>query len=201
MKNPAAMIASLMLLAGACVFGYFVFLRYEPSPQDPSEKSTSGLLKTEAEFRDKLTELNMRRNKVQRGIKMLERDKAKTLVAISEKGILSGEDFKNSSDQEVKKLVINLREYNQQIEKIEKEVGYYDEAISSIRVMLEKIERERINDSIALSEQEYLDLQKIIVDLDERLNVKTNLLEDDELGKLLDLELSQEPTTGSDDGD
>ena len=55
--------------------------------------------------------------------------------------------------------------------------------------MLKKIERKRIDDSISLSEEEYLDIQKVIVDLDERLNVDTTLLEDEELGELLDLEM------------
>ncbi len=56
--------------------------------------------------------------------------------------------------------------------------------------MLDKIERERINESVSLSEDEYLDLQKIIVDLNERLEVETDILEDEELGKLLDLEMA-----------
>ena len=85
--------------------------------------------------------------------------------------------------------MLSLKEAVGYIEKYNKEVGYYDEAISSIQAMLEKIERERIDDSISLSEDEYLDLQKVIVDLDERLNVDTTLLEDEELGEMLDLEM------------
>ena len=91
----------------------------------------------------------------------------------------------------MKKKVLSLKEAVAQINKYNKEVGYYDDAISSIQAMLEKIERERIDESISLSEEEYLDLQKVIVDLDERLNVNTTLLEDDELGELLDLEMGE----------
>ena len=87
--------------------------------------------------------------------------------------------------------MLSLKEAVAQINKYNKEVGYYDDAISSIQAMLEKIERERIDESISLSEEEYLDLQKVIVDLDERLNVNTTLLEDDELGELLDLEMGE----------
>jgi len=56
--------------------------------------------------------------------------------------------------------------------------------------MLDRIERERIDESIALSKDEYKELQKIVIDLNERLNIETNILEDEELSKLLDLEMS-----------
>ena len=149
----------------------------------------SGLLKTEGQFRDKLAELKIQRDKIQRGIKRSERLKSETVAELKEKGIASGADFKNSTDQDVKKKVLSLKEAVDHIGKYKKEVSYYDDAISSIQAMLEKIERERIDDSISLSEEEYLDLQKVIVDLDERLKVDTTLLEDEELGDLLDHEM------------
>ena len=89
----------------------------------------------------------------------------------------------------MKKKVLSLKEAVDAIDKYKKEVSYYDNAISSIQAMLEKVERQRIDESISLSEQEYLDLQKVIVDLDERLKVDTTILEDEELGNLLDLEM------------
>ncbi len=189
-------IAPLLLLVGVLVFGTVVYFQYQAmGPVDENGPAKqSGLLKTEAEFRDKLTELKMQRDKAQRGIRMLEREKSKSLQTLKDKGIRSSEEFKQSDDQEVKKLVINLREYNQQISKIEKQVGYYDEAISSIRVMLDQFERDRISEEVSLSEEEQLSLQKIIIDLDERLKVDIDLLEEDELGKLLDQEMK------SDDG-
>ena len=120
--------------------------------------------------------------------------KLKRCRSLKDKGIRSSEEFKKSDDQEVKKLAINLREYNQQIAKIDKQVGYYDEAISSIRVMLDQFERDRISEEVSLSEEEQISLRKIIVDLDERLEVDIDLFEEEELGKLLDQEMQ------SDDG-
>ncbi len=132
----------------------------------------------------------MQRDKVNRGVKRLENLKAETVGHLKQKGINSGSDYLNSTDPDVKYAVVNLKGWVAQIAKIKSEVTYYDEAISSIEVMLDKIERERINDSVSLSEDEYLDLQKIIVDLNERLEVETDFLEDEELGKLLDLEMT-----------
>ena len=153
-------------------------------------EGTSGILKTESQFRDKLAELRMQRDKVNRGVKRLEKLKAETVDHLRDKGINSGEDYLKSDDPDVKYAVVNLKGWVAQIDKIKKEVTYYDDAISSIEVMLDKIERERIDESVSLSEQEYLDLQKIIVDLNERLEVETDILEDEELGKLLDLEMA-----------
>jgi hypothetical protein len=86
--------------------------------------------------------------------------------------------------------VVNLKGWVTQIAKIKKEVAYYDEAILGIEGMLDKIERDRIDESVSLSKDEYKELQKIILDLNERLSVETDMLEEEELGKLLDLEMT-----------
>ena len=175
----------LGLLLGAGVLLYFIYLPPDPGMTNQQETS-SGLMKTETEFRDKLTELKMRRDKVHRGIKKLTELKKDAVELLRSKGINSGQDFLKSEDKDVKFAVKNLKEYKIQIEKVEKEVEFYDEAIDGIRVMLDRFERERIGDSISLSEKDSLELQKIIVDLNERLEVDTDILEDEELSKLLD---------------
>lgn len=192
-KTTSSLI-SLILLAAILAVGY-LWLTGQLGPRidvaGDNMNNGSGLLKTEGEFRDKLAELKIQRDKIQRGIKRSQRLKSETVAELKEQGIASGADFKSSTDSDVKKKVLSLKEAVAQINKYNKEVGYYDDAISSIQAMLEKIERERIDESISLSEEEYLDLQKVIVDLDERLNVNTTLLEDDELGELLDLEMGE----------
>ena len=183
---------SIVLLGALCAVGYLWYTgQLGPRVDVAAEnlKNKSGLLKTEEEFRDKLAELKIRKDKVQRGIKRSEKLKSETVSKLKEMGVSSGEDFKNSTNPDVKKKVLSLKEAAADIEKYNKEVSYYDDAITSIQAMLEKIERKRIDDSISLSEEEYLDLQKVIVDLDERLNVDTTVLEDEELGNLLDLEM------------
>ncbi len=193
-KETFHSLITLGLFGALCFVGY-LWYSGELVPRvkvagDSMNDGDSNLLKTEEQFRDKLAELKMQRDKVQRGVTRLERLKADNITHLKEKGIGSGKDFINSSDPDVKNAVINLKEWVTQITKINQEIGYYDEAISSIKVMLDKIERDRINESIALNEEEYLELQKVIVDLNERLNVNTTILEDEELGKLLDLEMA-----------
>ena len=184
---------TLLLLAMLGIIGYLWFTgELVPRAKVAQEniEGTSGILKTESQFRDKLAELRMQRDKVNRGVKRLEKLKAETVDHLKDKGINSGQDYLESDDPDVKYAVVNLKGWVAQIDKIKKEVTYYDDAISSIEVMLDKIERERIDASVSLSEEEYLDLQKIIVDLNERLEVETDILEDEELGKLLDLEMA-----------
>ena len=183
---------TLVLLVAVCILGYLWISG--PRSDVAIEKRDgdgNGLLKTDVEFREKLAELRMQKYKVQKGVKRLETLKAETVEHLNSKGIKSGEDYLKSTDADVKYAVKNLQGWVAQIDKINQEVAYYDEAILGVENMLDKIERERIDESVSLTRQEYLDLQKIIIDLNERLEVETNILEDEELGKLLDLEMTK----------
>jgi len=191
-NNTFHSLITFLLFAALCGVGYLWYSgQLGPRAEVIGDNLNNGseILKTEVQFRDKLEELKMQRDKVQRGLARLERLKAENIEHLKDKGVNSGQDFLNSSDKDIKNAVVNLKEWVKQIDKTKKEITYYDDAITNIRTMLDKIERERINESISLSEDEYVGLQKIIVDLNERLNVDTNILEDEELGKLLDLEM------------
>lgn len=182
----------LILALVGCFVCYYLYSAASPKPApDPQAKNRNQLMTTEAEFRDKLTELNMRRDKVQRGIKKLTKLKSEAIQALRDQGIESGQDYLKSDNTDVKLAVRNLKEYSEKITKVENEVAYYDDAIKRIRVMLDRFERDRIGDSIKLSEDDAFELQKIILDLDERLELETDVLEDDELSKLLDDEMKQ----------
>jgi hypothetical protein len=58
--------------------------------------------------------------------------------------------------------------------------------------MLDQIKRDRISDSVALTDEQAIELETIIVDLDDRLSVETDMFEDDELKKLLDHEMTDQ---------
>jgi hypothetical protein len=191
-KETFHSVVTFLLLAALCAVGYLWYTgQLIPRGQVVGEhlSGATGLLTTESQFREKLAELRMQREKVQRGIQRLEDFKVENISKLKEMGISSGTDFINSTDRDVKLAVVNLKGWVAQIAKIKQEVTYYDDAISNVEVMLDKIERERIDESVSLSEDEYMELQKIIIDLNERLNVETDILEDEELGKLLDLEM------------
>lgn len=186
---------TLILLCGIGVIA-FLFVSGKLTFQDnglenPDETST-GLLKTEGDFRDKLAELRMDRDKMNRGLKQLAELRSDTVERLKASGVSSSEDYFSSDDPDVKYFAISLKNHVAQIEKLEKQVAQYDQAITSVETMLDRIERERIDESVAMSEEQYLELRKVIVDLNERLQVETNVLEDEELAKLLDLEMGKE---------
>ncbi|MFT5301038.1 MAG: hypothetical protein ACI87E_004633 [Mariniblastus sp.] len=181
---------TFLLFAAVCGLGYLWYNgQFSKSNPEEAKGPTSPFMKTEAEFRGKLTELKMRRYKTQNGIDKLEQFRGENLAKLREMGIDSSEKFLASSNQEVKLAVINLNGWVAQIAKANKELTSYDDAIVNIEAMLDKIKRERIGDSVALSDEESLELQKIILDLNERLNVETNFLEDEALGELLDSQM------------
>jgi len=184
---------TLILLAVLGVVGYLWYTgQLVPRGQVAIEGTNGGseILKTESQFRDKLAELRMQRDKVERGLKKAEIHKAETVQHLRDKGIESGQDFLKSEDNDVKYAVKSLKGWAAQVTKIKTEVVYYDDAINAIKSMLERIERERIDESVTLTEEESIGLQKIILDLNERLQVDMDLLEEEELGKLLDLEMT-----------
>lgn len=183
-------IVILLLVGVVCAMGYFIYNGgLNGGPVVDPGNGGSGILKTEKDFRLKLTELKMQRDKVERGISRLSKLKSKSLRKLRDLGIKTGADFRNSDNKDVKLEAVNLKEYSEQIGKIEKEVVYYDDAISGIRVMLDRIERERIGESVSLSEKDYLSLQKIIAQLDDNLKVELDLFEEAELVDLIDKEI------------
>jgi hypothetical protein len=189
-QNSTHSIITFILFAALCVVGYLWYTGGSGNDQQSASGKTHGLLETETEFRDKLAELRMQKYKVENGIERLENLKSETVEHLNSKGIKSGEDYLKSDDADIKYAVVNLKGWVTQIAKIKKEVAYYDEAILGIEGMLDKIERDRIDESVSLSKDEYKELQKIILDLNERLSVETDMLEEEELGKLLDLEMT-----------
>ena len=155
-------------------------------------------LTTEQDFRDKITELRMQREKVNRGIKRLEMLKAETLQHLKDKGINSSADI--TDDVDVRYALRNLKGWKTEIDKLKEDVGNYDEAIKSIDVMLDEIERKRIDEDVALSEDEYIELRKIVKDLNERLGMdKQDVLEEEELSQLLDEELEKAASDDSEE--
>lgn len=145
-------------------------------------------LSSEQEFRDKLAELRMQREKSVRAVTRLEERKAATVAFLKEKGVKSAADV--AQDTSLKYAARELKGWSEEIDKLQAEVGHYDQAIQAIEAMLTELERKRISESVALSEDEYLKLRKIVLDLNDRLEVdKQDVVEDAELDELLKEEL------------
>ena len=192
MTNNTLQNTLIIFFAGiACLLGYFIYTNNSTVAPDPEPKA-SGLMRTEAEFRDKLTTLNMDKRKVEQAVKLLENSKKETVAFLKEEGINSGDDYLKSDRSEIKLAVLNLKKDINAITKSKQNIATYENAITRIRSMLDQIKRDRISDSVALTDEQAIELETIIVDLDDRLSVETDMFEDDELKKLLDHEMTDQ---------
>ena len=182
----------LPLIVGGCLaVGLSTMIGCQP-PAKPVAKADRPL-SSEQEFRDKLAELRMQREKSARAITRLETRKAETVEFLKSKGVKSSADVQG--DVNLKYAARELKGWSDEIEKLEKERQHYDEAISAIQAMLAELERKRINETVAMTEDEYIQLRKIVLDLNDRLEVdKQDVVADEELDVLLKEELgNKEP--------
>jgi len=148
-------------------------------------------LRSEQDFRDKLAELRMQRTKIIRHIRQLEKTKSETIEFLKQKGIQSSADL--SDDVNIQYALRNLQGDKAAIDKLENELKYYDEAIGSIKAMLDELSRKSIRDAVALTDEDFVELRKIVLDLNDRLKVEPeNVIQQEELAKLLDEELKAE---------
>lgn len=197
MKSIA--VGVLIAVLGAFVLYAFVNNLMQPRNEVIGQKlgDQNKILTTEQDFRDKITELRIQREKVERGIKRLELRKTETLQYLKDKGIRSSADV--TDDTDVMYALRNLKGWKVEIEKLQEDTKNYDEAISSIEVMLDEIERKRINKEVALTEDEYLEMRKIVKDLNERLGLDVNdVLAEEELSRILDEELQKDAAHSED---
>jgi hypothetical protein len=185
------------LFAATC--GALVLAIFFPGCQPTTGRSSGneGILRSEQDFRDKLAELRMQRSKVVRHIRQLEKTKSETIEFLKQKGIKSSADINNDID--IRYALRNLQGDKTAIDQLNNELKHYDEAIESIKAMLDELSRKAISDAVALTDEDFVELRKIVLDLNDRLKVKPeNVLEQEELTKLLDEELSSEKQPSSD---
>ena len=177
----------VVMLSGLLLF-FPLALLVGCGPQAKVQAKAERPLNSEQEFRDKLAELRMQREKSARAVSRLEERKAATVAFLKEKGVKSAADV--VQDTNLKYAARELRGWSEEIDKLQQEVGHYDQAIKAIETMLVDLERKRISESVAMSEEEYIKLRKIVLDLNDRLEVdKHDVVEDAELDELLKEEL------------
>ena len=156
--------------------------------RDP-DNGAKGTLTTEADFRDKLAEIKMDKDKLQRSIAKIEESRDKNLQFLKDQGITKVADAKGNPSAEI--ALVNLKAWTENIQSLSDQFGKYDSAISRIEGMLEKLERERINESVSLTEAQEVELRAIVMDLDDRLDIGSNdILKDAEMDALLSNQLN-----------
>lgn len=166
---------------------WIVYRELQPVQQLPGSV-TDGLPRTEQQFRDRLSALRMDREKLMRGIERLNIRKQETVEYLRSRGVSSTADIRGKPDLEY--AARNLKGWTEEIARLEADAGKFDKAISAIMTMLDEMERKRINQSVAISEEEWRRLRAIEVDLDEKLDMDSNsLLKDQELNQILQSEL------------
>ena len=184
----------LFVIAACCGAGVFYFMN-GPRGQLIEEQLEGGrrsLPKTRQEFHDKLAEYRMAQQKVKNSIEALDSEKSKTLAHLKSKGINSSADV-NDDDSDVQFALNALKRLVDDIEARKKDVKVYDEAIIGLETQLADLKRKYINEQGTITEEEYFDLQKNILDLNERLKgEKPDIFEAEKLRNLLDREMESE---------
>ena len=155
----------------------------------PPSEQPGAFMRTEAQLRDKLTELNIDKNKVSNGLKKLNVIKKEVVADLRELGVKSGTDYFQTEDKTVKLKVLELQKTIQEIKKGENAIETYETAIENIRSMLAKFERERVSETATLTESQTIELDEIILDLDDQLEVEVDMFKEQELMELLDAEM------------
>ncbi len=191
--NVKAFVALLgvALVAGLAVYFAMGGINVNPQPQNGETKT----LKTEKDFRDKIATYRREKQKVLNMVTRLEARKQETLDYLKSKGVRSSADV--TDDKDIIYALKNLKAWKMEIEKLREQSGYYDEAITSMNAMLQDIERKRIGDSLAMSDEERMELDRIVIDLDERLDYDPNdPIENDDLRQILDEEMKNDRDDG-----
>ncbi|MEZ6095318.1 MAG: hypothetical protein R3C03_13980 [Pirellulaceae bacterium] len=144
----------------------------------------------------------MEKKRIENQVKRLEMDRSGTIKFLKSKGVTSLKDV--GDDTDLKYAALNLKRASEEITKMESDMASYDKAISSIESMLHELERNRIADSVAMTEDDYRELRTIQLDLNEQLGLDDiDLFEAEELDNLLQDTLQVKPASdaGSLEGD
>ncbi len=158
-----------------------------PTPVSQADSSTR-LPRTEKEFRDKLAGLRMQKEKLDRGIQRLEDKKQETVDYLKSKGVTAETEISGKPDLEY--AVRNLKGWVDEIKTLKLDLGKYDQAIAAIETMLDEIERKRVTSSVAISEEDWIKMESIVIDLNEKLDMGgSEFLRAGETKELLESEL------------
>lgn len=192
MKSFPALAGFLVMFACAGLMMYWL-LTASGKDKAAAPDRENRLPRSEKEFRDQLTVLRMKKEKLERSIQRVENQKQETVEFLRGKGVESTADLRGNPDLEY--AARNLKGWSEQLNALQADVGKYDRAIAAIVTMLDEFDRRRINDSVAISEEEWIRMQSVVKDLDETLGMDPDdILKDEEMNELLREELKDGQT-------
>ncbi len=181
MKNLVTLLLACLVTAGLV---YFIMEK----PDLPVDDNGPKPLRTEADFREKIAEIRMNKEDLEQGIARLEDRKTENVKFLKDKGIRSVADAEGDPNAEM--AIRNLKGWTESIKELKGQLAIYDSTISRLDGMLTKIERDMINESVTLTEEQEVEMLSIIKGLNEQLKInEDDPLIDAELDTLLSEEL------------
>ncbi len=189
-----AFLAILFVALGAAVTLSIVNYQnqHANSEQDESE---SGFLKTSGEFKDKLANLKIKRDRAELQSGRLERRKKDAADKLRENGVRNVGDVQ-SDDRESRLLIAELQDIVKTQEELRSDIKIYDDAIVSIEAILRKFDRELVMSGAGNSRKQEEELRRIILNVDDRLTGDRSIVDELETQDLLDEILGDDAVGG-----
>jgi len=158
----------MILLFAALVSGVYLYATGDLKLFDRGQTKANegGLLQTEEQFREKLAELRINRQKLLNRKKLMEERKAETVAFLKDKGISSESDL---SDKEVRYAINNLKLAVADLKVVETSAKKYTDTIASVEAMLTNIEQRALADDVAISDDEKIEMSALILHVDDEL--------------------------------
>lgn len=183
MKN-VALIVFFAALTGLIVWIAMGGLSPKLNADNDSTDTTS---LTEQDCQNKLTQLKMKRDNVKRAITVLERQQAENFEYLTEAGISKVADA--AGNAEATTTLNNVKLIKNLIEKRNEEVALLDDTITRLDGMIKKLRQDNLDRSVALTEDQMIELIAIQKELDDKLNIDDNdIFADAEIDALLQAE-------------
>ena len=189
---------SLLLLTGVIVglAGWFMLSNQETQRQEAEqERVEQGFLETRQELNDKLEEYKRRRSMVQDKIVQLEGLQAEATAALRASGVKTAEELEQ--DSEAKRKFNAVRQYMQDVQKLQGDILLFDDAIGAIENGLAELDRKLILEEIGVNDDTYRQLRTVVRDIDSRLQKPESPLEQLETQKNLDAILGGSTDSGN----
>ena len=192
----------LLLMATLVIVGAAWYLSDRAENQKlaaaEKERVEQGFLNTRLELNDKLEEYKRRKSDVQQQIQRIDRMQQETTAELRETGVKTAEDLEQNAD--AKRKFQSVRQYIQDIEKLNGDVILFDDAISAIESGLRELERQQMLENVGVDSKTYEQLRTVVKDIDARLSRPESAVEELQTQETLDAILGDKASAADNGG-
>lgn len=185
MKKVLIVFFAFCFVALGAAVAYSIAVYQAQIVENQEEEKEDGFLETSGEFKDKLADIKIRRDRAEVQIDRLTRRKNEAAEKLRAKGIQKSSDIK-ADDREAKFLVAELKDLVEKIEKLESDVKHYDDAIVSIEAILRDFDRKLVMTDSGIDEKQLEDLRRIIYSVDDKLTGDMSISEELDTADMID---------------